>query len=104
MTTSHRRLNTIDTLMINGGQSNDPMPIRGSIVDFYQDLLKKTKNWRPAFNMHDVQSISTEEKGVFEEEVLTGIKMCVADKAPGSDRYTMVFIQVSRKTIKGELM
>lgn len=43
-------------------------------------------------------------KRVFEEEeVLAGIKMCVAEKAPGPDGYTTVF-QAFWGTIKEEWM
>lgn len=60
-------------------------------------------------NLSEEQSISTEERnsleGVFEEEeVLAGIKMCAAEKAPGRDGYTMVFFHAFWETIKEELM
>lgn len=85
MATAHKRLNTIDSLLINGELSSDPVAIKGPIVDFYQDLYKELENWRPSLNLHEVQGISTEERNnlerVFEEkEVLAGIKMCAAKK------------------------
>jgi len=90
MATAHKRLNTIDSLLINGELSSDLVAIKGSIVDFYQDLYKESENWRPYLNLYEEQGISTEERNnlerVFEEEeVLAGIKMCAAEKAPGQD-------------------
>ncbi|WMV20737.1 hypothetical protein MTR67_014122 [Solanum verrucosum] len=107
--TAHKRLNTIDSLLINGELSSDPVAIKGSIVDFYQDLYKESENWRPYLNLYEVQGISTEERNNLErafeeEEVLAGIKMCAAEKAPRPDGYTMAFFQAFWETIKEELM
>lgn len=67
MATARKRLNSIDSLLINGELSNDPIAIKDSIVDFYQDLYKESENWKPYLNLNEVQSISTEERNNLEE-------------------------------------
>ncbi|KAG5630452.1 hypothetical protein H5410_002169 [Solanum commersonii] len=66
MATTYKRLNTIDSLMINGELSSDPVAIEGSIMDFYQDLYKESKNWRPYLNLYELQGISIEERNNLE--------------------------------------
>ncbi|WMV36518.1 hypothetical protein MTR67_036414 [Solanum verrucosum] len=109
MATSHKRNNTIESLVINGEESSDPVAIRNEIVDFYQILYKETESWRPSLNILDVQTITEEEqillsRGFEEEEVLEGIKQCAVDKAPGPDGYTMAFFSVFWETIKDDVM
>ncbi|WMV37024.1 hypothetical protein MTR67_030409 [Solanum verrucosum] len=95
--------------MINGEQSNDPVAIKDAIVAFYQNLYKEDECWRRNLNILDVQGITLEEqewleRAFEEEEVLEGIKMCAAGKAPGTEGYTMAFFQAFWDTIKGDLM
>ena len=109
MATSHKRNNTIESLVINGEESSDPVAIRNEIVDFYQILYKETESWRPSLNILDVQTITEEEQILlsrdFEEnEVLEGIKQCVVDKAPGPDGYTLAFFPAFWETIKDDVM
>ncbi|WMV47077.1 hypothetical protein MTR67_040462 [Solanum verrucosum] len=108
MATSHKN-NTIESLVINGEESSDPVAIRNEIVDFYQILYKETESWRPSLNILDVQTITEEEQILLsrdfeEEEVLEGLKQCVVDKAPGPDGYTMAFFNVFWETIKDDVM
>lgn len=103
--TAHRRLNTIDSLMINGEQSHDPVAIKYAIAAFYQNLYKEDQGWRPNPNILDVRGITIEEQEVLErafeeEEVLEEIKMCAADKAPWAKWDTMAFFQAFWDTIK----
>ncbi|KAG5616439.1 hypothetical protein H5410_016263 [Solanum commersonii] len=107
MATSHKRNNTIESLVINGEESSDPVAIKNEIVDFYQILYKETESWRPSLNILDVQTITEEEQILLsrdfeEKEVLEGIKQCVVDKARGPDGYTMAFFGVFWETIKDD--
>ncbi|WMV20014.1 hypothetical protein MTR67_013399 [Solanum verrucosum] len=79
MAISHKRNNTIESLVINGEESSDPVAIRNEIVEFYQILYKETESWRPSLNILDVQTITEEEQILLsrdfeEKEVLEGIK------------------------------
>lgn len=100
MATAHKRNNTIESLMINGELSSDPVVIRTAIVDFYQILYKETESWRPSMKILDVTECSKQsqkEEQIWlsryfeEEEVMERIKQCAVDKAPGPDGYTMAF-------------
>lgn len=53
-----------------------------------------TKTWRPEFNYSDCPRLSGKEvecmqKPFEEEKVLATIKLCVADKAPRPDGYSI---------------
>lgn len=70
--------------------------IEGEVVEFYQSLYIETIHWRSAYRFPNCPVLMTEEKesmqGRFkEEEVLRCLKMCVTDKAPGPDGFTMRF-------------
>ena len=45
MATTHKRINTIESLKINGELSSEPEEIKNSIVDFYHHLYKEVENW-----------------------------------------------------------
>lgn len=62
METAHKRVNTIESLMINGESSFEPVEIKSSIVDFYHHLYKEVENWRPSLNILNVQRITMEEQ------------------------------------------
>ncbi|WMV58634.1 hypothetical protein MTR67_052019 [Solanum verrucosum] len=109
MATTHKRINTIESLMINRELSSVPVEIKNSIVDFYHHLYKEVENWRPSLNILNVQRITMEEQSWLsrefsEDEVLEGIRLCACDKAPGPDGYTMAFFQAFWETIKEDLM
>ncbi|WMV37053.1 hypothetical protein MTR67_030438 [Solanum verrucosum] len=97
MATAHKRINTIESLMINGELFSKPVEIKNSIVDFYHHLYKEVENWTPSLNILNVQRITMEEqiwlsREFSEDEVLEGIRLCACDKAPGPDGYTMAFL------------
>ncbi|XP_060210551.1 uncharacterized protein LOC132637488 [Lycium barbarum] len=109
MATTHKRFNAIDTLMVDGVSSSEPMDIQNAILEFYQNLYREIEAWRPNLNIQGDQSITGEEqvwmsRQFEEDEVLKGIKLCVVDKAPGPDGYTMAFFQAFWDVLKEDLM
>ncbi|KAG5611511.1 hypothetical protein H5410_022792 [Solanum commersonii] len=94
MANAHKRFNHIDKLVVGDQELVDPIDIKTEIIYFYRKLYKESENWRPSFHMNQCTSISFKEqqelqKPFEEEEVLLGLKVCVVDKAPGPDGYTM---------------
>lgn len=90
---SHRRFSHIDNMEVEGAIT-DTKGIRKEILDFYQNIYAETETWRPNYNLIDRPCITEEEREWLqrdfdEYEVLESLKLCVADKAPGPDGYTV---------------
>uniref|UniRef100_A0A1S3X514 Reverse transcriptase domain-containing protein n=1 Tax=Nicotiana tabacum TaxID=4097 RepID=A0A1S3X514_TOBAC len=97
---AHKRNNNIDQLMIRQEVVEDPDRIEIEITEFYKKLYKEPKEWRPTVNFENSSKISKSEREFLqsnfeEQEVLTCLKMCASDKAPGPDGYTMDFRPIS---------
>lgn len=56
MTTSHKRFNTIDKLVVRGEEIVKPDEIKTAMIEFYKRLHSKPKSWRPGFDMIDLTS------------------------------------------------
>nr|XP_009789798.1 PREDICTED: uncharacterized protein LOC104237360 [Nicotiana sylvestris] len=109
MANSNRRSNGIDRLKVGDEIIEDKGLIKGEILSFYQQLYTENENWRPTTRFDDVATITGEEKvwlerTFTEEEVISVIKECAPDKAPGPDGYTMAFYQKSWEIIKEDIM
>lgn len=65
MATTHRRLNTIDRLVIGGEEIKEPEEIKEHITDFYKKLYTKSENWRPPFEMVDCPRITKNARTLF---------------------------------------
>ncbi|XP_075111257.1 uncharacterized protein LOC142181712 [Nicotiana tabacum] len=93
---AYKRCNNIDQLVIQDETVEEPNKIKNEIIEFYKKLYTEPEEWRPAANFENCPIISELEKeslqSKFEEqEVLSCLKMCASDKAPGPDGYTMTF-------------
>jgi hypothetical protein len=106
---SNRRINSIDSLMVNGSETSDMAIISDHIVNYYDSLFTEPLNWRPrldnlAFDrLSDTEALSLEDP--FEEkEVWEVIKGMDRDKAPGPDGFSMAFFQDCWGVIKGDFM
>ena len=93
---SHRRNNTISTLLINGDLSSEPDDIAECITRFYHNLFKEEDCRRPLLDGLDFSILSSEvalglEKPFEEEEVSGVVHGFVGDKAPGLDGFPMAF-------------
>lgn len=80
----------------------EPTRTKEEIIKFYEKLNIETAEWRPAGNIYNCPITTSEaekealQENFDEQEVYNCLKMCVADKAPGLDCYTMVFFSVRR--------
>ena len=57
MATTNKRINTIESLKINGELSSEPVEMKNPIMDFYQHLYQEVENWRPSVYILNVQRI-----------------------------------------------
>lgn len=94
--TSHKRYNSIESLMVDGCNTNDPSIIKETIKSFYQNLYTEPDEWRPELHLQGITNISMEEQkeleGPFEEEEILGcLKLCAMEKAPRLDGFPMSF-------------
>uniref|UniRef100_A0A2N9HZL5 Reverse transcriptase domain-containing protein n=1 Tax=Fagus sylvatica TaxID=28930 RepID=A0A2N9HZL5_FAGSY len=106
---SHRRNNTISTLLINEDLSSEPDDIAECITRFYQNLFKKEDCRRPLLDGLDFSILSSEaalglEKPFEEEEVLGVVHGFVGDKAPGPDGFPMAFFQFCWSVVRSDIM
>lgn len=94
--TSHKRFNSMEQLVVDGNNIQDPVNIKEAVQNFYKDLYKETEIWRPDLRLHEVSRITEEEQirlqRVFEEEeILKCVNLCASEKAPGPYRFPLVF-------------
>ena len=95
---SHKRVNFIDRLMVNGVLSSDPTAIANCNSQFYRQLYFEDVGHRPVLNDVDFSRISMEDASwldrPFEEEEVVGvINDFNGDKAPGPDGFSMAFFK-----------
>ena len=93
---SHKRVNFINRLMVDGVLSSDPVAIADCISQFYRQLYFEDVAHRPVLDDVDFSIISVEDASwldrPFEEEDVFGvINDFNGDKAPGSDGFSMAF-------------
>lgn len=62
ISTTHKRFNSIDTLMVEGNAISDSEEIKTELISFYQKMFKETKQWKPDFKLLGVDSINVEER------------------------------------------
>ena len=92
MAISHRRLNSVDRLMVDGVLSSDPAAIANCISQFYRQLYFEDVTHRPVLDDVDFTSFSVDDASwldrPFEEEVVLGvINDFNDDKAPSPDGF-----------------
>ena len=95
---SHRRVNSIDRLMVDGVLSLDPAAIADYISQFYRQLYFEDVAHRPILDDVDFSSILVKDaswldRPLEEKEVFGVINDFNGDKAPSPDGFSMVFFQ-----------
>ena len=95
---SHRRVNSIDRLMVDGVLSLDPATIADCISQFYRQLYFEDVAHRPILDDVDFSSILVKDaswldRPLEEKEVFGVINDFNGDKAPSPDGFSMVFFQ-----------
>ena len=93
---SHRRVNSIDRLMVDGELTSDPTVIANCISQFYKQLYFEDMAHRPVLDDVDFSSISVEDASWLdrpfeEEEVFEVINDFNGEKAPSPDGFSMAF-------------
>ena len=94
---SHRKYNSISTLLINGERSMDHDAIADTITQFYINLYTEECGWQPTLDGLEFSMIPKEEahwlKHPFDKEAGGVIKVFNGDKASGPDGFPMAFFQ-----------
>jgi hypothetical protein len=106
---SHRRYNSIDSLMIEGTLTNNQVVIGEHIVKFYQKLFKEQCQWRLRVDGLVFDQILDHEAGWLErefdeEEVRKTVMAMEGDKAPGPDGFSIAFFQICWEVVKEDVM
>uniref|UniRef100_A0A7N2LGJ2 Uncharacterized protein n=1 Tax=Quercus lobata TaxID=97700 RepID=A0A7N2LGJ2_QUELO len=106
---SHRRVNSIDRLMMDWELSSDPTAIADCISQFYRQLYFEDVAHKLVLDDVDFSSISVEDASwldrPFEEEEVFGvINDFNGDKAPSSDGFSMAFFQFCWCVLKIKIM
>jgi hypothetical protein len=106
---SHRRHNSISTLLINGELSSDSDDIAACITQFYQSLFTEVDCRRPFLDGLDFSILSNEDAAglerPFEEDEVTGVVHgFVGDKAPRLDGFPMAFFQFCWDVVRMDIM
>ena len=109
VTNSHRRYNTISSLLVNGVLTIDQQAIADCITHFYTGLYSEEPGWRPkldnlAFSMIFAEDAAWLERPFEEEEVVGVIKAFNGDKALGPDGFPMAFFQACWDVVHTEVM
>jgi hypothetical protein len=106
---SNRRVNSIDSLSINGSVPSNPDEIKDHMVQFYSMLFTESCGWRLVPEGLSLNSIGEEdcrwlEKDFEESEVWEVVKKMKGDKAPGLDGFSMGFVKACWRVIKEDVM
>ena len=106
---SHKRVNSIDRLMVDGVLSSNLAAIVDCISQFYRRFYLEDVAHRPVLDDVDFSSISMEDASwldrLFEEEEVFGVITDFnGDKAPGPDGFSMAFFQSCCGVLKTEIM
>ena len=106
---SHRRKNSIGSIIVDGETITDPAEINGKIVDFYSTLFTESGPRRPTLDDLTVSTIDESDvvcldRAFTEEEVFEAVKHMNGDKAPGPDGFSLAFFQACWGILKTDLM
>jgi hypothetical protein len=97
----------MDSLMVNGSESSDPIEIREYIVQFYMQLYSKQYSWRPKLDGLSFHYIGDEEGSClereFESEVFELVQTLNGNKAPRPDGFSLGFFH-GRWSIEKSIM
>ena len=106
---SHRRKNSIGSIIVDGATIIDLAEINVKIVNFYITLFTESGTRRPTLDDLAVPTIDEVDvvcldKDFTEEEVFEAVKHMNGDKAPGPDGFSLAFFQACWTTLKADLM
>nr|XP_023896467.1 uncharacterized protein LOC112008368 [Quercus suber] len=106
---SHRRVNSIDKLMVDEVLSSNPTAIADCISQFYKQLYLEDVAHRPILDDMEFSSILVEDASWLdrpfeEEEVIGVINDFNDDKAPSLNGFSTAFFQSCWGVLKTEIM
>jgi hypothetical protein len=106
---SHRRNNSISSLLIEGELSTDLEVISNCITQFYTNLFLEGEGWLPLLDGLEFSNISSVDavwldRPFDEEEVLGVLLGFNGDKALGPDGFPVAFFQSCWSFLKGDIM
>lgn len=105
----NQKVNSINSLIVNGEISHDKKIINEEARRFYENVFTENVSLRPTFDNPDLPSISIHhnimlEKPFEEKEIRKVIWGFGTNKSPGLDGYTMEFFKAVWGVIKVDLM
>jgi hypothetical protein len=106
---ANRRNNSIESLIVNGSPTSDPVCIGEHVVNYYESLFSEPLSWRPRLDNVEFDRLNGEEASSLEDpfeerEVREVIKGMDRDKAPGPDGFFMAFFQDCWEVVKEDFM
>ena len=95
---SHRRMNFIRSVKVDGVLSEGESDVLDHVVAFYKKLYQELESWRPTIDGLEFDCLDETEKLSLErdfekKEILEALKEAEGDKALGPDGCTMAFFQ-----------
>jgi hypothetical protein len=95
----------MEKVEVDGVSYGSNTEVREKVVEFYQSLHEETEEWRPTADGLDFASIQVANNNLLErpfekEEIVQVVKDFQGDKAPGSNGFTMAFVQKSWPVIE----
>jgi hypothetical protein len=110
MANSNKRYNTIDSLLINGALSSNPVAIREHAANYYDEsMFVESMSWRPKLDDLEFESLFEDEAvsleaPFLEKEVKNVIFGMDGNKAPGSDGFSLAFFRACWEVLKKDIM
>jgi hypothetical protein len=106
---ANRRINSIESLMVNGSPSSDPASISEHVVNYYESMFSEPLSWRPRLDNLEFDRLNGDEASSLEipfeeKEVRKVIKGMDRDKAPGPNGFSMAFFQDCWEVVKEDFM
>jgi hypothetical protein len=108
MANSNKRFNTIDSLLIDGSLSSNPVDIREHAANFYESLFTEGMSWRPRLDDLEFDSLSASEASSLEapflEREVKDVFGMDGNKALGPDGFSLAFFQACWDVLKEDIM
>ena len=106
--TMRRRRNSIEKLVVDGEETDDPHTIKLEATKFFKSIFKEEHANRPTFGNLGFKQLSQEQANTITEkfsrkEIDDAVASCDPSKAPGPDGFNFRFIKSSWEIIKEEV-
>lgn len=61
MATTQKRYNTIDRVVVEVEEVQEPAKIKSALIEFYSNLYTENEPWRPTFDLICCPTVTNEE-------------------------------------------